>query len=159
MIDSNKKGRFISGEKGSIPIPENDKTIVKFCMLYEGECLGLGPKKSATKYGYSRQRYHQLLNEFKIIGTEALMDKKTGPKTKYRKTEEVKRQVIRYRFLDHNVSAAVIAQRLKQNGFTISTRSVEEIITEYGLQKKTPYLQSKEASGYDRSSYIKDSTA
>jgi hypothetical protein len=46
---------------------------------------------------------------------------------------------IRLRFLDPAVSPAVIAQKLRQLGHAISTRSVERIIADYGLQKKTPH--------------------
>jgi hypothetical protein len=35
--------------------------------------------------------------------------------------------------------AAVVAQKLRQLGHAISTRSVERIIADYGLQKKTPH--------------------
>jgi hypothetical protein len=34
----------------------------------------------------------------------------------------------------------VIAQKLRQAGFGISTRSVARVIEKYGLQKKTPLL-------------------
>ena len=34
-------------------------------------------------------------------------------------------------------TAEVIAQKLRQAGFQASTRSVERVIAEYGLQKKT----------------------
>jgi hypothetical protein len=47
------------------------------------------------------------------------------------------RQVIRHRFLDPEASPEVIAQKLRQTGFTISTRSVERVIAEYAIQKKT----------------------
>jgi hypothetical protein len=47
------------------------------------------------------------------------------------------RQVIRHRFLDADASAQVIGQKLRQVGCVVSTRSVERIIAEYGLQKKT----------------------
>jgi hypothetical protein len=52
------------------------------------------------------------------------------------------RQVIRYRFLDPEASADVIAQKLRQTGFVISTRSVERVIGDYGLQKKTLSMSS-----------------
>jgi hypothetical protein len=45
--------------------------------------------------------------------------------------------VIRHRFLDPQISPEVIAQKLVQCGYPISTRSVERVISEYGLQKKT----------------------
>jgi hypothetical protein len=45
--------------------------------------------------------------------------------------------VIRYRFLDPDCSVDVVAQKLRQQGHPISTRSVERIVADYGLQKKT----------------------
>jgi site-specific recombinase XerC len=35
------------------------------------------------------------------------------------------------------MSVEVIAQKLNQNGYTIAARSVQRVISEYGLQKKT----------------------
>ena len=69
-----------------------------------------------------------------------MKNKKTGPKTKYRMTDEIIRQVIRHKFLDSDVSPDVITQKLQQRGFKISKRSVERIIQEYGLQKKNYIL-------------------
>jgi hypothetical protein len=66
-----------------------------------------------------------------------LASKPRGPKRNYRRTDELVRQVVRHRFLDPNASPEVIAQKLRQTGFVISTRSVERVIAEYGLQKKT----------------------
>jgi arginine repressor len=39
--------------------------------------------------------------------------------------------------LDADASPAVIAQKLRQNGWAISQRSVERVMEEFGLQKKT----------------------
>jgi len=48
----------------------------------------------------------------------------------------VARQIIRYRFLDRAASASVIGQKLRQDAWPISDRSVTRVITEFGLQKK-----------------------
>ena len=64
-------------------------------------------------------------------------NQKRGPKTNYVRTDEVERQVIRHRFLDPDATVDVIAQKLRQAGFPISTRSVDRVIEKYGLQKKT----------------------
>ena len=80
----------------------------------------------------------------------ALQSQKRGPKTNYRQTAEVVRQVIRHRFLDGDASAEVIAQKLRQTGGTISNRSVERIIAEYGLQKKTPQVPSRRGARKSR---------
>jgi transposase len=106
-------------------------------MLIEGECEGLGPSEAARKYGFSKQRYHQLRDAFEQGGAHALANRPRGPKRNYRRTDEVVRQVIRHRFLDPQASADVIAQKLRQTGLPISTRSVERVIADYGLQKKT----------------------
>jgi hypothetical protein len=63
--------------------------------------------------------------------------KHAGQKTNYRRTEEMVRQIIRHRFLDPDASAEVIAQKLQQARHLISIRSVERVISDFGLQKKT----------------------
>ena len=125
------------GQGGSLPVPPEDEITRKLAMLIEGECEGLGPLRAAEKFGFSKQRYFQLRQAFREHGALALRSQRRGPKTHYRRTEEVVRQVIRHRFLDPEASAQVIGQKLRQAGQPVSTRSVERVITDYGLQKKT----------------------
>ena len=125
------------GEGGTLKLAEHDEIARKLAMLLEGECEGLGPLRAAAKHGYSKQRYFQLRQAFQEQGALGLLSKTRGPKTPYRRTDELQRQVIRHRFLDPQASVEVIAQKLRQTGFTISTRSVTRVITEFGLQKKT----------------------
>jgi hypothetical protein len=105
-------------------------------MLIEGECEGLGPSKAAQKYDFTRQRYYQILAAFYEEGAEGLLLQTPGPKTDYRRTDQVVRLVIRCRFLDPDSSPAVIAQKIRQQRHAISQRSIERIIADYGLQKK-----------------------
>jgi hypothetical protein len=130
------------GQGGSLPVRQEDEITRKLAMLIEGECEGLGPLRAAKKYGFSKQRYFQLRKLFEELGAPSLLSKPRGPKTNYRRTREVVRQVIRHRFLDLDASAEVIAQKLRQLGLSISTRSVERIIADYGLQKKTLPMSS-----------------
>ena len=125
-----------------LKIEDHDKAAKKFLMLIEG-IFGLGVKHSIEKYGYTEQRYYQLLKEFHQHGSDALIDKKTGPKQNSLRTEKVVQQIIRYRFLDPSISTAVIAQKLAQAGHPISIRSVERTIEEYGIQKKTLRFKSR----------------
>jgi transposase len=129
--------RRIIGPTGELIVPRDDLVTPRLLMLLEGECEGIGAAAAAAKYGLTRQRYYQLLNLFKNRGALALQAHKRGPKTNYVRTDEVERQVIRQRFLDPDASADIIAQKLRQAGFDISTRSVERVIETYGLQKKT----------------------
>jgi transposase len=129
--------RRITGPAGDLLIPDGDEIAPRLLMLIEGQCEGLGPMVAAQKYGLSRQRYYQVQKKFQENGMLALINQKRGPKTNSVRTDEVERQVIRQRFLDPDASADVIAQKLRQAGFDISTRSVERVIEAYGLQKKT----------------------
>jgi len=134
------------GQAGSLPVPQDDQLIRRFAMLLEGEC-DLGPKAAADKFALGRSRYFQLRQQFQQGGIDALLPQKTGPKTNYRRTDEIVRQVIRHRFLDPEASAEVIAQKLIQCGATISVRSVQRIIQDYALQKKTVSTAPAVASG------------
>lgn len=134
------------GPAGALTVREDDEITRKLLMLIEGECEAGGPLRAAKKFGYSKQRYFQLRTAFLQSGATALQSQKRGPKRNYRRTAEVIRQVIRHRFLDGDASPDVIAQKLRQSGWTISTRSVERVIAEYGLQKKTPQVSSARGS-------------
>jgi hypothetical protein len=130
------------GEGGTLNVAENDEVTRKLAMLIEGECEGLGPIKASEKFGYTKQRYFQIRSMYFEYGSQALISKPRGPKRNYRRTSEVVRQIIRHRFLDQEASPEVIAQKLRQTGLPISTRSVERVIEEYGLQKKTLQVSS-----------------
>jgi transposase len=135
LIDGNTLQ--LQGPEGVLTVSQDDEITLKLAMLYEGQCEGLGPTAAAHKFGYTKQRYYQLLQAYSEKGAIGLLSNKRGPKTNYRRTDEVVRQVIRHRFLDSDASAEVIAQKLKQGGWEISIRSVQRIIEIYGLQKKT----------------------
>lgn len=139
------------GDHGSLAVAENDELVRKLAMLIEGECEGLGPTRAAEKHGYSKQRYFQLIGCYREDGSAGLVSKPRGPKRNYRRTDEVTRQVIRYRFLDPQSTPDVIAQKLRQTGFTISTRSVERVIADYGLQKKVSTAAGRASNRRSRS--------
>lgn len=131
------KEHALVGSGGVLDVPADDEITCKLAMLIEGECEGLGPSKAAEKFGFSKQRYFQLRAAFQECGALALQSQKRGPKSNYRRTAEVVRQIIRHRFLDPDASAEVIAQKLSQSGWPVSIRSVQRVIEEFGLQKKT----------------------
>lgn len=143
MLELDRITSVLRGPKGSIQLSCDDEVTRKLLMLIEGQCMGLGATRAAKKYGYCKQRYFQLLNAFKEGGAAALKSKKPGPKTHYRRTDELVRQTIRHRFLDPDSSPQVIAQKLRQCGFTISIRSVRRVLDHYGLQKKNLRLSAR----------------
>lgn len=144
MVQFNDKQSALIGQAGSLAVRSDDEVTRKLAMLIEGECDGLGPLAAARKHGYSKQRYFQLRKLYLDRGAVALISEKRGPKTNYRRTSEIVRQIIRYRFLDPQSSIEVIAQKLRQLGSVISTRSVERVIADFGLQKKTSHTSAKQ---------------
>lgn len=126
----------IKGIKGKdFVIDHNDSLGMKLSMLFEGHCT-IGVQEAIKKYGYTEQRYYQLLRKYQEGGADALIDKKRGSDKQPVRTKEIVNQIIRLRFLDPFSGADVIAQKLTQIGHRVSKRSVERTITEYGLQKK-----------------------
>jgi transposase len=127
----------IIGPAGELPVLPDDLVVSRLAMLIEGQCEGIGAAEAAQKLGLSRQRYFQLLKLFREQGSAGLQGHKPGPKHNYVRTDEVVRQIIRHRFLDPDATIDIIAQKLRQAGLPVSTRSVVRVIEEYGLQKKT----------------------
>jgi hypothetical protein len=136
-ISLSKKQLRFTGPGGALVVSNDDEVCRRLAMLIEGQCEGLGPSKAALKYHFTRQRYYQILNAFDAEGAKGLLLHNPGPKSHYRRTDQVVRLVIRCRFLDSDSSPAVIAQKIRQQGHSVSQRSVERIIADYGLQKKT----------------------
>jgi hypothetical protein len=136
-LNFNPDTHQLTGPAGLLPMLPDDAPARRFLMLVEGQCLHHNIAAVAAKYGYCRQRYYQLLEQFKLGGLQALHTRKTGPKSNYRRTDQAVRQVLRHLFLDPEASAAVVVQKLRQIHFAISLRSVRRIIADYGLQKKT----------------------
>ncbi len=126
----------IKGIKGKdFVIDPKDSLSVKLSMLIEGHCT-IGVQEAIKKYGYTEQRYYQLLLQYQEGGAHSLIDKKRGSDKQPVRTKDIVNQIIRLRFLDPFSSVDVIAQKLNQIGHKVSKRSVERTITEYGLQKK-----------------------
>ena len=142
MLAFDPEQQQLVGPHGTLRISVDDEITRKLAMLIEGECGALGPRQAAETFGFSKPRYYQLRQAFLRHGAQALASQKRGPKRPYRRTQEVTRQVIRHRFLDPDATAEVIAQKIRQTGLKISTRSVERVIEDVGLQKKTSSLSS-----------------
>jgi len=142
MLSYDAETQTLVGPAGSLPVLGDDEISQKLLMLIEGQCSPLGPKQAAEKFGFTQQRYYQLLQVYRLQGAAALASRKRGPQRHYRRTAEAVRQVMRHRCLDPDASADVIAQKLTQASFTISVRSVDRIIEDFGLQKKTSPLSS-----------------
>jgi hypothetical protein len=83
MLQVDEDRCWFEGAHGTLPVLADDEVILKLAMLVEGECEGLGAAEAARKFGYSPQRYYQLLSAFGERGAAALKSAKRGPKTNY----------------------------------------------------------------------------
>jgi len=142
MLQFDPQEHQLIGPAGQLPVRADDDVTRTLAMLMDGEGHGSGPLQAARNFGFSKQRYFPLRQAYRPGGASARASKPRGPKRHYRRTNAVVRQVIRHRFLDPEASPAVIAQKLTQAGWTLSIRSVERVIEQFGLQKKTPSLPS-----------------
>jgi hypothetical protein len=125
--------------KGAIEltISPQDSLLWKLSMILEAaHSPDQTIEQVAGKYGYSREYFYQLKDKLTSQGSQSLADRPSGPKTNYRRTMEVTKQVILHRFLDPEAPCEVIAQKLRQTGYSVSQRSVERIIGDFNLQKK-----------------------
>ena len=131
-----------------LEIASTDAIAWKFLMLLEAAASKEETiERIAHKFGYTREHFYTIKKHFEEGGCEALSDKPKGPKSNYKRTDEIEKQIIRYRFLDPEANCEVIAQKMNQTGYTISQRSVERTVNEYGLQKKGYIKQLKEQRG------------
>lgn len=120
-----------------LSVSANDPVAWKLLMLFEAAQDKTGRIEDiARKYGYSREHFYVIKKAYDTNGTNGLVNNPTGPKTDYVRTDSIKKQIIRHRFLDPEANSQVIAQKMQQAGISISQRSVERTINEYGLQKK-----------------------
>lgn len=132
----------------TLKISPTDSTAWKLMMLIDA-----ATSKDETieqishRYGYTREHFYLIKKKYENKGSQALSDKAKGPKRNYKRTDEIEKQIIRHRFLDPDANSEVIAQKMNQTGHTISQRSVERTISEYGLQKKGYIKQLKKLRG------------
>lgn len=145
VMDNNNK--YLSADSGSknpcsgFPLKKDDDLAIKLIMLYRYYHDKIRISKLIIEYGISRAGFYIIKNRYEKYGTGGLIKKKTGPKRNYVRTEQIKNLVIRYKYLDPRSSGAVIAQKLNQQGYKISVKSVERIISELRLEKKTPTMK------------------
>jgi hypothetical protein len=99
MIEHTPEGWVLIGPEGRLLVPEQDDITPKLSMLFEAQCEGRRVIDTVKKFGFTKQRYYQLLHLFQEKGASALQNQKRGPKSNYRRTQENVRQVIRHRFL------------------------------------------------------------
>lgn len=122
----------------SLTINPMDSVAWKLLMLFQAATDNKRSiKEIAGEFGYTREHFYVFKKAYEEKGSQGLFDIPQGPKSNYRRTNEIEKQIILHRFLDPQASSEVIAQKMKQTGHKISQRSVERTINDFGLQKKS----------------------
>ena len=85
----------VCGPAGTLTVHPDDEVARKILMLVLGECTNLGPNDAARLFGFSRQRYYQLLQGYQREGSGALSSSVPGPKPGVRSPHEPLRQFLR----------------------------------------------------------------
>jgi hypothetical protein len=104
----------------------SDLTIEEICMLFNYK---------------TRKSYYDIRRFVLENNIEALIPKKTGPKSAPKRTTELEKRVIQLR-LTTDKNMYEITRILNQEGFSVKPRLVAQILSDYGISKKK-LLQKK----------------
>ena len=125
----------IRGPGGILPIGSRDDATTDFVMLIEGETSGRPLDEVLREFGRSRSTYYEKLRRFRESGLEGLLSKPPGPRSAWRRPIEVVRFIVTTKLRDPEKSAAAIAESLAGLGHSVSVRSVERTLTQFGLTR------------------------
>ena len=128
----------ISGPGGTLPLRPKDEAAVDFVMLIEGETSGAALDDVLRKFGRSRSTYYEKLRRFREGGFEGLLSRPPGPRSAWRRPIEVVRFIVTSRMRHPERSATEIVADLVRMGHTVSVRSVERTLHQFGLTRGAP---------------------
>ena len=127
--------REIKGPGGSLQLLAEDEAAIDLVMLIEGETSGRDLDEVLAEFGRSRSTYYEKLRRFREGGVQGLLARPPGPRTAWRRPLEVVRFIVTSRLRHPERSAADIAEELARQGHSVSTRSVERTLTQFGLTR------------------------
>jgi len=125
----------IKGPGGTLPLRPKDEAALDFVMLIEGETSGQALDEVLRKFGRSRSTYYEKLRRFRESGFEGLLSRPPGPRSPWRRPIEVVRFIVTTRLRHPERSAAEIVADLTRLGHTVSVRSVERTLSQFGLTR------------------------
>jgi transposase len=125
----------IKGPGGVLPIRSEDEAALDLVMLVEGETSGRDLEDVLRQFGRSRSTYYEKLRRFRDQGLEGLLGRPPGPRSPWRRPLEVIRFIVTARLRNPEKSAALIADDLARLGHSVSMRSVERTLSQFGLTR------------------------
>jgi transposase len=140
----------IRGPGGTLPLRASDEAVLDLVMLIEGETSGRSLDDILDEFGRSRTTYYEKLRRFREEGLEGLLPRPPGPRGPWRRPLEVVRFVVTMRLRHPERSAAEIAEALARHGHTVSVRSVERTLSQFGLTRASARQAAPPAGDPDR---------
>jgi transposase len=129
------QAHMIKGPGGVLALRPEDEAAADLVMLIEGETSGRPLDEVLAQYGRSRSTYYEKLRRFREGGLEGLLSRPPGPRSPWRRPLEVVRFIVTTRIRHPDRGAAAIAEELSRQGHTVSVRSVERTLTQFGLTR------------------------
>ncbi len=125
----------IRGPGGALSLRRDDEAAVDLLMLVEGETSGRDLEEVLTEFGRSRSTYYEKLRRFRQAGLEGLLSRPPGPRSPWRRPIEVVRFIVTTRLRHPERTATAIAEDLARLGHSVSVRSVERTLSQFGLTR------------------------
>jgi transposase len=131
---SNSRSASIKGPKGRLRLSLRDAWLRDFLMLLEGETGETPIRELCRRYGYrSPATYYRKRQLLANGGLSGLILHKRGPRGKFRLKDDVVKQIVAMRFQSPEKNSSDIADALKKSGHSVSSRSVERVLSEFGI--------------------------
>jgi transposase len=116
--------------------PKDHVVPKKIQMVTLAELSDLSVEQICKLFGYkTRKSYYDIRRCVLQNNIEALMPKKTGPKTAPKRTAELEKRVIQLR-LGTDKNMYEITGMLNREGLSVKPRLVAQILSDYGISKK-----------------------
>jgi len=108
----------------------------KIQMVTLAELSDLTIEEICRLFGYKTRKSYYDIRRFVLENNiEALMPKKTGPKSAPKRTTEVEKRLIQLR-LGTDKNMYELTELLNREGFPVGSRLVAQILSDYGISKK-----------------------
>jgi hypothetical protein len=116
--------------------PKDHVVAKKIQMVTLTELSDLTIEQICKLFGYkTRKSYYDIRRFVLENNTEALIPKKTGPKSASKRTPELEKRVIQLR-LSTDKNMYQMTRTLNQEGFSVKSRLVGQVLNDYGISKK-----------------------
>ena len=116
--------------------PKDHVVPKKIQMVTLAELSDLTIEEICRLFGYkTRKSYYDIRRSVLENDIDALMPKKTGPKTARKRTTQLEKRIIQLR-LSTDKDMYTLTELVKQEGFPVGSRLIGQILSDYGISKK-----------------------